>query len=130
MSIEGVKEQKSIEPPESQKFDSVESFRVHFERLCEEEKEEGGVSHFTFGESFQPKELTEEDLEIWNLTQDYLDDGIIYGEFMEKFRAYQLGLANKDLNFSSRGKFSSFLTNLIMAKDFENLRRQKEAENN
>lgn len=111
------------------KFDSLESFWDYLRQLCEKEKERGGVSHFTFGQDFRPEELTEEDLEIWNLTQNYLDDEIPVGDFMDKFRTYQLGSGDKGLSFSSRGKLSSFLTNLVMNKELENLRRQGGREN-
>jgi len=107
---------------ESKKFDSLAELRNHLESVYQEEKMVANVSHLTFGEDFDPYELGEADLEVWNLAQDYFGNVISFDELMGVFRAYQLSLFNENFMASSRGKFSSYLSNMITKRHLEESR--------
>ena len=114
---------EQIPHQENKRFKSLKELREHFEQLFEAEKGQVNVSHLTFGEAFNVYDLMEEDLETWNLAQDFFEDKTSYEIFLENFRDYQVGLANEQQAFSSRGKFSSYLSNLVMKKYAEDSRQ-------
>ncbi|MFA5736907.1 MAG: hypothetical protein WCX70_01465 [Candidatus Paceibacterota bacterium] len=106
----------------NKKFESLGELRQHFEQIYQTEIRQEDVSHLTFGEAFNVNELTEEDLEMWNLAQDYFGNSISFAEFQKDFREYQISLANESFLSSSRGKFLSYLSNLATKKYWENNR--------
>lgn len=117
MSIEGIKEQKEIlEMPEEQKFDSLEDLKKHLEKLYENEKRQETVSHFTFGDDFNSDELVEEDLNSWNLFQDFLLGEATLDFIQGQLREIQMKLFREDMSVSSRGKFYSYISSRAMGK--------------